>query len=79
MGSERHLGHGSRREGAPFTLYTIEAIKDLDAYPAMPVAPGNAVDAFWFGRTANGTTMTPVRISDALCGGGVHLLPLCGD
>jgi|GEM_PF-3810370 len=57
-------------KGAPFTLYTIEAIKDLDAYPGEgPLPPGTLVDAFWFGGTANGTTMTPVGYPTLSVGG----------
>jgi hypothetical protein len=48
-------------KGAPFTVYSIEAVKDLDVYPGeSPSPPGALADVAWFGGTVNGTTMTPV-------------------
>jgi len=57
-------------KGAPFTLYTIEAIKDLTGYPAASESPpGSLAEAAWFGGTANGTTMTPVGYPTLNVGG----------
>jgi hypothetical protein len=60
-------------KGAPFTIYSIEAIKDLTGYPAASESPpGSLAEAAWFGGTANGTTMTPVGYP-TLSVGGIYI------